>query len=151
MSLLSDILHSSAADGSICCVVFHVNTIVSDNQTPRSEVIYFGPHPLLLWSLFSPEFMSINYHNNSSGLQYHVAWYLDTNISKIYTVYIFRSDVPLCILTPCSLGDGYNILEQSAVLLPFRCFSQMLIPIHHPKQCYNTIPTITEARSTHSV
>ena len=87
----------------------------------------------------------------SSGLQYHVAWYTNTNISKIYTVYIFRSGMPSHILSLCSAGDGYNILEQPAALLPFRCSSELLISIHHPKQCYNPVPTITEAWIAQSV
>jgi len=139
MSLLSDILHSSAAHGSICCVVIHVNTIFPDNWTPKSEVTDFGPHPLLLWNLLSPEFIptiTIIIIILSSELQYHVAWYTDTNISKIYTVSIVKADVPFCILAPCSLDDGYNILEQSAALLPFRRSSELLIQIHHPKQLW---------------
>jgi hypothetical protein len=133
--LLSDVLHSSAAHGSICCVVIHVNTIFSDNWTQKSEVTDFGPHPLLLWSLLSPEFIpTITIIILSSELQYHVALYTDTNISKIYTVSIVNADVPFCILAPCSLDDGYNILEQPAARLPFRRSSELLIKIHHPEQ-----------------
>jgi hypothetical protein len=70
----------------------------------------------------------------SSEFQYHIAWYNDTNIPKIYTVSIVRADVPFCILALCSLGVGYNILEQSAALPPFRCSCKLLIHIHHPTQ-----------------